>query len=131
VSHIRVSWCPPAYIDESDLVEAVAQAGFPVLGRSGFVYVLHRDGHVSQHGDTGGATAALAHEAGNELVIWLLHDSAVATTVRRIEERVECVFALEGAPEEEQQEAARAIDALLDGLQAVQIEARLSLPQDA
>ncbi len=131
MSHIRVSWCPPAHVDEADLVDAVAQAGFPVLGRSGFFYVLHRDGHVSQHGDSGGATAALAHQAGNELIIWLLHDSAVATTVRRLEDRIECVFSLEGAPEDEEQEAARAVDALLDGLQSVQIEARLSLPQNA
>lgn len=126
MSFIRVSW--RADVDDDDLVDAVAQAGFPVLGRAGFIYVLHTDGQVSQHGGTLSATEALKSTVGNELIVWLLHDSAVATTVRRLEQRVECVFGLQGAPEDEQQEAARAVNALIDGLVDVDIEARLALP---
>jgi hypothetical protein len=125
---IRFSWRAPDHVEASDLVDAVAQAGLPVLGRSGLLSVLHGDGRVTQHAGTRAATAALTREPGNELIVWLLQGSAVAATVRRLEERVECVLSLDGAPAEEQQEAARAVDALLDGLDDVQIEARLSLP---
>lgn len=127
MSFIRISWRPPEHVEDDDLVDAVAQAGFPVLGRAGFIYVLHTDGQVTQHGGTLSATEALSSTAGNELILWLLHDSAVATTVRRLEQRVECVLSLEGAPDDEQKEAARAVNALLDGLVDVQIEARLDL----
>ncbi len=127
MSFIRISWLPPEHVEDDDLVDAVAQAGFPVLGRAGFIYVLHTDGQVTQHGGTLAATDALSSTAGNELILWLLHDSAVAATVRRLEQRVECVLSLHGAPEDEQQEAARAVNALLDGLVDVQLEARLEL----
>ena len=127
MSFIRISWCPPSHIEDDDLVDAVAQAGFPVLGRAGFIYVLHADGQVTQHGGTLSATAALSSTKGNELIVWLLHESAVATSVRRLEQRIECMFSLHGAPQAEQDEAARAINALLDGLTDVQIEARLDV----
>jgi hypothetical protein len=127
VSFIRVSWRTPAHVDADDLVDAVAQAGFPVIGRAGFLYVLHENGQVSQHGGTRPATEALVSGPGHELIVWLLKDSAVATRVRRLETRVECVFSLEGAPDDEQREAAEAVNALLDGLDDVEIDARLQL----
>ena len=127
MSFIRISWRPPDHVEDDDLVDAVAQAGFPVIGRAGFIYVLHTDGQVTQHGGTLQATEALNATTGNELIVWLLRDSAVATTVRKLEHRVECVFALHGAPEDEQREAAQAVNAFIDGLVDVELEARLEL----
>jgi hypothetical protein len=128
VSFIRVSWVPPDHVDDDDLVDAVAQAGFPVQGRAGRIYVLHTDGQVTQHDGTRAATKALIDDVGSELIVWLLKGSAVATSVRRLETRVECVLSLEGAPQEEQDEAAQAVSALLDELVDVAIEATLQRP---
>jgi hypothetical protein len=126
VSFIRVSW--RADVDDDDLVDAVAQAGFPVLGRHGRIYVLHVDGTVTQHGGTRPATAALVGDAGNELLLWMLPGAAIATGVRRLEERVECTLALAGSPAEDQQAAARGVAALLTGLVDAAVDASLDLP---
>ncbi len=129
-SFLRISWRPPAHVDDDDLVDAVAQAGFPVLGMRGAIFVLRADGVVTQHGGTRPATAALVADGGHELLLWLLPGAAVAARVRRLEDRVECILGLDGAPADEQQAVARTVADLLPGLTDAHVDAALDLPRD-
>ena len=130
MSFIRVSWAAPEHVEDDDVVDAVAQAGFPVLGLRGRIYVLHADGVVSQHGGTLPATAALTGGVGNELLLWLLPGAAIASTVRWLDGRVECTLSLVGAPYADQQAAARAVADLLDGLKDAAVDAALDAVVD-
>ena len=122
MSFIRVTF----KADEAvvDVVAHLQAAGFPVRGKASRFFVLHDNGHVSQW-----ATTLDAHRAlqlpGSELLLWLLKEDAVAAVVVVEAARVTCRIGLQGAPREEQHEAARAIERLLANLVDVDVEAEL------
>jgi hypothetical protein len=130
MSYVKLSWQPPEQVPDGDVVGAAVAAGLPVHGRGGRIFILHHDGVVTAHVQTHEASAVLAATAGNELLLWLLREAAVAATLRRLEKRVECVLSLEDSPPADQAEAARAIELLLDGLQDVAVDASLTLPEE-
>jgi hypothetical protein len=107
-----------------DVVAVLQAHGFPVRGKASRFFVLHDNGHVSQWATTNDADRAL-QLPGSELLLWLLKEAAVAAVVVVVGSRVSVRVGLESAPREEQQEAARAIEALLEKLTEVDVEAEL------
>ena len=99
--------------DHDDVVVAAERARLPLRGPSGRIYVLHKEGVVTQHPTTEQASFALTSLPGAELLMWLIEDSAVATVLAREETRLVVRFDLTGTAPDEQRAAALAVSALL------------------
>lgn len=120
---------PGLHFNVHDVVAAAVAAGFPLKGAQGHFCILHGD-RVGQLPTTQLASVALRELDGAEILMFVYEgfERCVACKLHYVDvtERVVVRLNLEGAPPEEQHEAARALTAIIDALPEVQLQAELA-----